>query len=320
MNPVTVTLTVPEGLALSDILGVCDEHLRLIESTLSCHILVHERTIEFKGETRAVSRAHDIFATLIAMVQAGETPARHDIVRLLETRATSLAEKPAPDALSLQITTPTKVVRPKTPGQRRYVEALLSHTITFGMGPAGTGKTYLAMAVALEALRKRQVKRIILTRPVVEAGESLGFLPGTLEEKLDPYLRPLFDALMEFAGPLKTQEYLEQGIVEIAPLAFMRGRTFSDAFVVLDEAQNTTPAQMKLFLTRLGFGSQFVITGDTSQTDLPGMSGLVDAERCLNELEDIAFVHVSNEDIVRHSLVSKIVAAYGARTSSDERS
>ena len=204
-----------------------------------------------------------------------------------------------------------RVTRPKTLGQKRYVDAIRSHTITFGLGPAGTGKTYLAMALAVAALKRHEVGRLILTRPVVEAGENLGFLPGTLEEKIDPYMRPLYDALFDMMDRERTDELMERGVIEIAPLAYMRGRTLNDAFVILDEAQNTTEQQMKMFLTRLGFNTTMVITGDISQVDLTvPRSGLATIERILGGINDIAFVHLKTEDVVRHQLVGQIVAAY----------
>lgn len=206
-----------------------------------------------------------------------------------------------------------KAIRPKTVGQKRYIDAIRRNTVTFCLGPAGTGKTYLAMAMAVAALKRHEVGRIVLTRPVVEAGESLGFLPGTLQEKIDPYVRPLFDALFDMTDMERGGELIEQGIIEIAPLAYMRGRTLNDAFVVLDEAQNTTPEQMKMFLTRLGFNSKFIITGDMTQRDLMGRrGGLSDIERILSDVDDIAFIHLDRSDVVRHALVGRIVEAYDA--------
>ena len=213
---------------------------------------------------------------------------------------------------TLFVTHKGKAIQPKTQGQIAYTKAIANNSITFGTGPAGTGKTYLAVAMALAALTSQQISRIVLVRPVVEAGESLGFLPGTLQEKLDPYIRPLYDALFDMTSMEYANNLIERGIVEIAPLAFMRGRTMNDAFVILDEAQNTTPEQMKMFLTRLGFSSKFVITGDATQRDLVGRSGLDVARQVLSNLEDVAFVDLDRNDIVRHTLVGKIVDAYTA--------
>ena len=206
-----------------------------------------------------------------------------------------------------------RAIRPKTAGQQRYVESIRRNTITFGVGPAGTGQTYLAMAMAVAALKRKEVGRIVLARPVVEAGESLGYLPGTLQEKLDPYVRPLYDALFDMTDMERGNSLIEQGVIEIAPLAYMRGRTMNDAFVILDEAQNTTPEQMKMFLTRLGFNSKFIITGDATQRDLPGRrGGLNDAQEVLAGVGDIAFIRLGRTDVVRHRLVGRIVEAYDA--------
>ena len=214
-----------------------------------------------------------------------------------------------------------RAIRPKTAGQKAYIDAIRSNTVTFCLGPAGTGKTYLAMAMAIAALKRREVSRIVLTRPVVEAGESLGFLPGTLQEKIDPYIRPLFDALFDLTDMERANEYIERGTIEIAPLAYMRGRTLNDAFVLLDEAQNTTPEQMKMFLTRLGFNSKFIITGDATQRDLPiKRGGLTDIEEILADVADVSFIHLGRSDVVRHQLVGRIVEAYDAfETARDAR-
>ena len=234
------------------------------------------------------------------------------------TPSTSCARlKFSPQALreDILLTYRGRAIRPKTAGQKRYVDAIREHTITFGIGPAGTGKTYLAMAMAVAALKRKEVGRIILTRPVVEAGESLGFLPGTLTEKVDPYIRPLYDALFDMTDMERATQLIESGVIEIAPLAFMRGRTLNDSFIILDEAQNTTPEQMKMFLTRLGFGSKMVVTGDVTQLDLPrGISGLKGVRGILEGIDDIAFCDFTGKDVVRHSLVAAIVSAYDEAT------
>ena len=244
------------------------------------------------------------------MVEAGSAPTLSDVDMLLDYEESAATAPIVSLSNDIVLTKGSRSIRPKTAGQKRYIDAISEHTVTFGLGPAGTGKTYLAMAMAIASLKRKDVSRIVLVRPVVEAGESLGFLPGTLEEKLDPYVRPLYDALFDMVDREHANSLIEQGIIEIAPLAFMRGRTMNDAFVILDEAQNTTPEQMKMFLTRLGFSSKFVITGDTSQRDLLGESGLDVARRVLHGLDDIAFIDLGREDIVRHALVAKIVEAY----------
>ncbi|MCD8316266.1 MAG: PhoH family protein, partial [Eggerthellaceae bacterium] len=253
-----------------------------------------------------------LFSEIIKMVEDGEEPTADYInhsINLLKSAEMS----PSVLRQDILLTYRGRAIRPKTSGQKRYVDAIRSHTITFGIGPAGTGKTYLAMAMAVAALKRKEVGRIILTRPIMEAGESLGFLPGTLTEKVDPYIRPLYDALFDMTDAEKTNELLENGTIEIAPLAFMRGRTLNDSFIILDEAQNTKPEQMKMFLTRLGFGSKMVVTGDISQTDLgSGVSGLKQVRPILEGIDDIAFCDFTGHDVVRHSLVAAIVAAYGA--------
>ena len=251
-----------------------------------------------------------LFAGLIKTLEAGEALTADEVKRSLNLmRAGELAPPPMKNDVILSYR--GRAIRPKTPTQKQYVDAIRKNTVTFGIGPAGTGKTYLAMAMAVAAFNNKQVSRIILTRPVVEAGENLGFLPGSLTEKIDPYIRPLYDALFEMMEPGRANKYLADGTIEIAPLAFMRGRTLNDAFIVLDEAQNTTPGQMKMFLTRLGIGSKMVITGDITQADLPkGISGLKTVRQVLDGLEDIVFCEFKNADVVRHSLVARIVAAY----------
>lgn len=274
-------------------------------------ITVRGNQVSVMGEPVEANRVISIFSQLIQMVSLGETPSP-DEVDLLLTRSRTSGETDASFADDILLTYRGRALRPKTAGQRRYIEAVRRNTLTFALGPAGTGKTYLAMAMAVAALKRREVGRIVLCRPVVEAGESLGYLPGTLQEKLDPYVRPLYDALFDMTDMEKGNALIEQGVIEIAPLAYMRGRTLNDAFVILDEAQNTTPEQMKMFLTRMGFRSKFVVTGDASQRDLNGPSGLTSARRALEGVEDIAFVDLGRTDIVRHALVARIVEAYEA--------
>ena len=257
---------------------------------------------EFAAAVPELDRA---LVRLIRLVEAGECPQASDVDLLVDQvcHGAQRADLLSDDIL---LTYRGRALRPKTAGQKRYIDAIRRS----GIGPAGTGKTYLAMAMAVAALKRKEVGRIVLTRPVVEAGESLGFLPGTLQEKLDPYVRPLYDALFDMTDMERGNALIEQGVIEIAPLAFMRGRTLNDAFVILDEAQNTTPEQMKMFLTRLGFGSKFVVTGDASQRDLRGSSGLDSARRVLASVGDISFVELDRNDIVRHTLVARIVDAY----------
>jgi phosphate starvation-inducible PhoH-like protein len=309
VEPTTLRLSIPESVDVCRLMGPADSLLRHIEEKTSASVAVRGNHITLVGEPGEVDAMVRVFTRLMDAVLSGETPDISDVDIILDQASLGT---PAPRAGANDILTTQrgKPVRPKTAGQQRYVDALLSHTITFVQGPAGTGKTYLAMACAVAALKRREVSHIVLTRPVVEAGESLGYLPGTLEEKLDPYVRPLYDALFDMLDAEKSHTLIEQGVVEIAPLAFMRGRTLNDAFVILDEAQNTTPEQMKMFLTRLGFGSTFVITGDSTQRDLLGKSGLESARRVLEGIEGIAFCDLDRTDVVRHSLVGRIVDAY----------
>ena len=303
-------IEIPGAVDPAALLGTADAVLRRLEAASGADVCVRGRRVLVSGDEDACEVAARVLSRLFEVVAAGGRPGPDD-VDLLAGRtdgADDAAGAVVPCAPVLG--GPGRPVRPKTPGQARYVEAIASHPITFGIGPAGTGKTYLAMAAAVAALRERRVRRIVLTRPVVEAGESLGFLPGTLEEKLDPYVRPLNDALADLVGAERAHGLVERGVVEVAPLAFMRGRTFNDAFVILDEAQNTSPEQMKMFLTRLGFSSHFVVTGDVTQRDLPGASGIESARRVLGGIDDIAFVDLGRNDIVRHALVARIVDAY----------
>ena len=299
-------------------MGPADSLLRRIEASTDASITVRGNQVGITGEASEANRIVAVFSRLIQLVSRGDAPSVADVDLLLQQSRAGLApEAQLPDEILL--TYRGRALRPKTAGQRRYVEAVRSNTLTFALGPAGTGKTYLAMAMAVAALKRHEVGRIVLCRPVVEAGESLGYLPGTLQEKLDPYVRPLYDALFDMTDMEKGNALIEQGIIEIAPLAYMRGRTLNDAFVILDEAQNTTPEQMKMFLTRLGFRSRFVVTGDSSQRDLNVPSGLITARRALEGTGDIAFVELGKADIVRHPLVARIVEAYERAEQTDGR-
>ncbi|WP_445997617.1 PhoH family protein [Okibacterium fritillariae] len=292
------------------LLGPQDRLLSTIEKQfpgVTVHVRGNEVTLS--GERAEVNQAAALVDELIALVKNGLDLDPEGV----RTSAKMLDEGQSPSGVMSQaiLSSRGKTIRPKTSGQRDYVEAIDENTITFGIGPAGTGKTYLAMAKAVQALQRKEVTRIILTRPAVEAGERLGFLPGTLTDKIDPYLRPLYDAVNEMMDPELVPKLLAAGTIEVAPLAYMRGRTLNDSFIVLDEAQNTTPEQMKMFLTRLGFGSKMVITGDVTQVDLPtGSSGLRLVTRVLREIDDIHFAELTSDDVVRHTLVGRIVDAY----------
>ena len=309
MEPTQVRLTIPDSVDMTLLMGPADALLRRIEGSSDARITVRGNQISVSGATDQVNLVVSVFSRLIKLVEAGEAPGAED-VDLLVSQAANGGVPPASLTDDILLTYRGRAIRPKTAGQKRYIDSIRRNTVTFGVGPAGTGKTYLAMAMAVGALKRREVGRIVLARPVVEAGESLGYLPGTLQEKLDPYVRPLYDALFDMTDMEKGNALIEQGIIEIAPLAFMRGRTMNDAFVILDEAQNTTPEQMKMFLTRLGFGSKFVITGDTTQRDIVGENGLDSSRAVLEGIDDIAFIDLGRADIVRHTLVAKIVDAY----------
>jgi phosphate starvation-inducible PhoH-like protein len=294
------------------LLGTADEILKLVERALASDIMVRGNEITLTGAPADNALAEQVFAELLELIKRGETLTVDSARRIVEMLQTGTAERPA-EVLTLNILSRRgRTIRPRTLGQRRYVDAIDAHTIVFGIGPAGTGKTYLAMAKAVQALQAKQVTRIILTRPAVEAGERLGFLPGTLYEKIDPYLRPLYDALHDMVDPDSIPRLMQSGTIEVAPLAYMRGRTLNDAFIILDEAQNTTPEQMKMFLTRLGFGSKIVVTGDVTQVDLPGgaQSGLRVVREILDGVDDVHFSQLGSADVVRHQLVSDIVDAY----------
>ena len=309
MEPTQIRLTIPDSVDPTRLMGPADSLLRRIEQAFDAMVVVRGNTITISGAIEVVEQASTVFSRLMRQVEVGENPTVDDVDVLIEHVKHGAAGYSilSDDVL---LTYRGRTIRPKTAGQKRYIDSIRSNTITFGIGPAGTGKTYLAMACAFAALKRREVGRIVLCRPVVEAGESLGFLPGTLEEKLDPYVRPLYDALFDMTDMEKGNALIEQGVIEIAPLAFMRGRTLNDAFVILDEAQNTTPEQMKMFLTRLGFSSKFVVTGDATQRDLLGKSGLDQAREVLDGIEGISFIDLDRNDIVRHSLVARIVDAF----------
>lgn len=310
MDSSEVRLQVPAGMDLALLCGTNDCILRAIEDLFSAHVSIGSEQIIVRGEAEELSALCSLVTDLMTMVSEGGVPSVDDVRSGADVLRGS-KYTPAVLREDVLLTYRGKAIRPKTAGQKRYVDAIRDNTVTFGMGPAGTGKTYLAMAMAIAALKRKEVGRIILTRPVVEAGESLGFLPGSLTEKVDPYVRPLYDALFDMTDMEKGNSLIEQGVIEIAPLAFMRGRTFNDSFLILDEAQNTTPEQMKMFLTRLGFGSKMVITGDATQRDLPnGVSGLRDVRKILENVEGIAFCDLTGADVVRHSLVARIVSAY----------
>lgn len=294
--------------------GLADENIRLIEKRTGARIVARGQEILLGGSKGSIAAARTVLDYLVQLSGKKElTPS--DLQYALTLMDSSENEKIA-DCLGevIHTTHRGKQIRAKTMGQYRYVKAIQQKDITFGIGPAGTGKTYLAVVMALKALKNKQVERIILTRPAVEAGEKLGFLPGDLQDKVDPYLRPLYDGLYDVLGMDMAQKYMERQIIEIAPLAYMRGRTLDDAFIILDEAQNTTPEQMKMFLTRIGFGSKAVVTGDITQVDLPkhNQSGLLRAEAILSGIEEISFHHLTAQDVVRHPVVARIIAAYDA--------
>ena len=305
-------IVVPGAQSMVALLGSSDELLRLIERAFTCDIHVRGNEITISGDRTEVDLAARLFEELITLLERGDVLTADAVQRSLAMLRQQTEERPA-DVLSLNIISSRgRTIRPKTLNQKRYVDAIDAHTIIFGIGPAGTGKTYLAMAKAVQALQAKQVNRIILTRPAVEAGERLGFLPGTLNEKIDPYLRPLYDALHDMVDPDSIPRLMASGTIEVAPLAFMRGRSINDSFVILDEAQNTTPEQMKMFLTRLGFGSKMVVTGDVTQVDLPGgiKSGLKVVQEILDGIQDVHFCRLTSQDVVRHRLVTEIVDAY----------
>ena len=302
-------LELPDAV-VSELAGSHDEILKALEGHLDCDVFLRGNVVTLDGDPDAVRTGATVVTELSDLIAEGHEIAPGTIEAV--TRALDQHESPARILEDVVWRHRSTRVAPKTLNQKRYVDSIRNNTVTFGIGPAGTGKTFLAVALAVAALSRREVSRIILTRPAVEAGERLGFLPGDMMAKVDPYLRPLFDALHAMMEPDRVAQHLERGVIEIAPLAFMRGRTLNDSFVILDEAQNTSPEQMKMFLTRLGFGSKVVVTGDITQIDLPGeqRSGLIVVGEILEQVDDIAFVRLGGEDVVRHKLVQRIVEAY----------
>jgi phosphate starvation-inducible PhoH-like protein len=308
-----VKILVPGHHDMVRLVGARDELLKLIEAAFDTSILVRGNEIVITGEPREAERVSKLFEELLTLIDQGDVLTSESVGRSIDLIKTTGAERPSKVLGDTVVTTHTgKPIRPKTAGQKGYVDATRNNTITFGIGPAGSGKTYLAVAMAIQALRSGVVSRIVLTRPAVEAGERLGFLPGDIAQKIDPYLKPLYDALYEMLEPETFHRYVDRGTIEIAPLGFMRGRTLNDAFIILDEAQNTTPEQMKMFLTRLGFGSRAVVTGDITQVDLPqgARSGLIVVQEILDEIEGVGFTFLDARDVVRHKIVQDIVEAY----------
>ncbi|PIC65424.1 phosphate starvation-inducible protein PhoH [Sporosarcina sp. P13] len=320
MSEQTIQLHIEEPNEAIMLLGISDQNMKLIEEELSVSIRTRGENVSISGEEEQVEAAKALLEQLLKVIRKGININLRDVATAIEMAKNSTIEYFATlyDE-EIARNTKGKVIRAKTIGQREYVQTIRSRDLVFCIGPAGTGKTYLAVVMAVQAMKSGSVKRIVLTRPAVEAGESLGFLPGDLKEKVDPYLRPLYDALHDILGAEHTDRLMERGVIEIAPLAYMRGRTLDDAFVILDEAQNTTKAQMKMFLTRLGFGSKMVITGDKTQIDLPrGVdSGLNVAEKILKNVQDIQFIYLEQGDVVRHPIVAKIIDAYEKEQSSN---
>ncbi len=298
---------------LRNIFGPFDSHLKIIEKTFGTTVVERDGAVRILGETIPAQMTAAVLEELFEMSKRGNTITEQQVRYSVEMQSDNIKDSLlSADETMICHTINGKPVKPKTLGQKEYVEAIKKNMIVFGLGPAGTGKTYLAMAMAITAFKKEEVGRIILTRPAIEAGEKLGFLPGDLQSKIDPYLRPLYDALYQIMGAESFLRNMEKGLIEVAPLAYMRGRTLDNAYIILDEAQNTTPAQMKMFLTRIGYGSKVVITGDRTQKDLAvgAVSGLDVAVRVLSNLDDIAFINLTSRDVVRHPLVQKIVKAY----------
>ena len=309
MATTQVKISVPGNHLMADLLGQRDELLRVVESAFT-GVEIHVRGNEIAITGDEADRVGHLFEEMVLLLERGQRLEPASVVRTIDMVRAD--ERPS-EVLTAEVLRSARgrTVRPKSAGQKRYVDAIKDNVITFGIGPAGTGKSWLAVAMAVQALQAKQVDRIILTRPAVEAGERLGFLPGDLAAKIDPYLRPLYDALYDMVEPDGAQRLLERGTVEVAPLAFMRGRTLNQSFIILDEAQNTTPEQMKMFLTRIGFGSKVVVTADMTQVDLPtGRSGMTSLQRVMRDIDGLSFVHLSSKDVVRHRIVQDIVDAY----------
>jgi phosphate starvation-inducible PhoH-like protein len=308
-------LSLAAGPEMQGLFGRGDEHARLMEDVLGIRLVVRDGMLTVSGSEGAVAVAEQVVGELVTLVRKGRPVGQEDVRLALRHFGQQEPQRFRElQAEVIDVSPKKRPVRPRSLGQKRYIEAIRKHDLVIGIGPAGTGKTYLAMAMAVSALVHKEVGRIILTRPAVEAGEKLGYLPGTLAEKINPYLRPLYDALYDMMETERAMRLIEQGTIEIAPLAFMRGRTLNESFIILDEAQNTTSEQMKMFLTRLGFGSKAVITGDITQVDLPAgrVSGLIEIRTVLKDVPAIRFVHFTEEDVVRHELVQQIVRAYEA--------
>ncbi len=306
-------IIIPNSISMFSLLGTNDENLKIVEKSFpEVNLHVRGNEINLNGNVNSVKLVNQLFAELISLIRTGQSLNSDVIERSISMLNAEVQISPSKILTVDILTSRGKSIRPKTFNQKKYVDAIDNKTVVFGIGPAGSGKTYLAVAKAVQALQAKQVNRIVLTRPAVEAGEHLGFLPGTLSEKIDPYLRPLYDALQDMIDPEKIPKLMTNGSIEVAPLAYMRGRTLNDSFIILDEAQNTSPEQMKMFLTRLGFGSKMVVTGDVTQIDLPSgtKSGLKVVQDILETVEDLEFINLTSEDVVRHKLVSRIVEAY----------
>lgn len=322
MEEITKDIMIESPETLSKVFGKYDENIKLIERRLKVDVLVRDGALKIRGEGRRVEAAVRVIEEMIRTIgsQGGITKDNTEYILTLQSKGLEKEYSALNDDI-ICYTMRGKPIRSKTLGQKRYIDAIRHNDIVFGIGPAGTGKTYLAMAMAITAFKNGEVDRLILTRPAVEAGEKLGFLPGDLQDKVDPYLRPLYDALFEIMGTEAFEKNMEKGLIEVAPLAYMRGRTLENAYIILDEAQNTTPEQMKMFLTRFGQGSKIVVTGDITQIDLPGgkRSGLKEVRRILRGIPDIAFIEFSQDDVVRHRLVQRIIEAYDRNDKAREK-